>query len=613
MMLAPLICRAENWETVRNSGEYFYGEGQGKTLAEAKENAVVALMEMIVTTVSSSFERVDEEVASGGKSEHRSNVRNCLKTYSQGTLTNLENFSPIRVPGGYVWRFYMKRSELERLYELRTIRARSMMEMGEECLSKMQVGMALQNFYWAYTLLRSLQYPNAVKDDEGRILLDVLSARITEVLSAIEVKYVSRIDERVMLQFTYNRMPIAGLVFHYNDGRSDDCGGEVKNGNGILSMAKGHEAAEFYHVYIDYEYKEEAQGDVEVQSVLDVISRRVFPGAGLVVENTEKASAKPSKAAVKTVTTSTMAATGEAFDMKLNPEGSQVVQKADEYADIMEKVIEAARTRNLSLADRYFTVDGGLPRYRELLKKGAATVVGTPHIEFFKGREGQVVARGLQLALTYTRGRKRTFVEDVVFTFNKDKKIENVNFGLGQVAENDILCKHPKWDNEVKEMLMEFLENYKTAYCMKDSDYIRNILSDDAVIIVGNVAKRVASSAASGKEHPMSVGGQDIIRYNRYTKDEYLRNLKRCFDRNEFINLRFSRNDIQNLEKFADRKLYGIQIGQEYSSTTYSDKGFLFLLVDLTNQDQPQIKIRTWQPNEERWDKLYHAGYFYDN
>ena len=37
---------------------------------------------------------------------------------------------------------------------------------------------------------------------------------------------------------------------------------------------------------------------------------------------------------------------------------------------------------------------------------------------------------------------------------------------------------------------MEFMENYKTAYCLKRFDYIRDIFADDAVIIVGNVAKR---------------------------------------------------------------------------------------------------------------------------
>ena len=307
----------------------------------------------------------------------------------------------------------------------------------------------------------------------------------------------------------------------------------------------------------------------------------------------------------------------ELLGMNLTPQESQVMSEAEDYAEIMAEVVEAARTRSLGSVDRYFTIDGGLPRYRALLKMGAARVVGTPNITFFKGAEdGRVVARGLQMSLTYnSRGRKKTFVEDVVFTFDAEKKIENVTFGLGQVATNDILCKHPGWNEQKKELLMEFLENYKTAYCMKDSVYIRQIFADDAVIIVGNVVRKATNNAgfSNNHEHPVSLKGQEIIRYNRYDKDTYLKNLRRCFDRNEFINLRFSRNDIQHLEKFQDREIFGIQIGQEYSSSTYSDEGFLYLLADLTDHSLPQINVRAWQPREVPLDSLFHSGYFYGN
>ena len=105
--------------------------------------------------------------------------------------------------------------------------------------------------------------------------------------------------------------------------------------------------------------------------------------------------------------------------------------------------------------------------------------------------------------------------------------------------------------------------------------------------------------------------GQNVIRYNRYSKDEYLKNLERCFKRNEFINIRFSSNEVQWLEKYDKEELFAIQIGQEYNSSTYGDKGYLFLLVDMTDHESPQIKIRTWQPNEVAMEKLYNAGNFY--
>ena len=102
-----------------------------------------------------------------------------------------------------------------------------------------------------------------------------------------------------------------------------------------------------------------------------------------------------------------------------------------------------------------------------------------------------------------------------------------------------------------------------------------------------------------------------MITTNRYTKDEYLRNLKRCFDRNEFVNIRFTNNEVQWLEKYEHEELFAIQIGQEYNSTTYGDKGYLFLLVDMTDHSAPQITVRTWQPNDVDVRMLYSAGDFY--
>ena len=58
-------------------------------------------------------------------------------------------------------------------------------------------------------------------------------------------------------------------------------------------------------------------------------------------------------------------------------------------------------------------------------------------------------------------------------------------------------------------------------------------------------------------------------------------------------------NEVQWLEKYEKEDLFAIQIGQEYNSLTYGDKGYLFLLVDMIDHDSPQIKIRTWQPNRD--------------
>lgn len=609
-----LLTKAQNWDDIQTSGEYYFGVGHGKTEFEADKAAMEALVSQIATNVSNDFMQIDDERTVNGTTEHKQRVLNCMKTYSQATLTNCERW-PIGKEPDVTVRRYIKRSELQRIFQNRIEKAKGMVEIAEECLQDRKIDMALQYYYWAYSLIRSVQYPNEVKGKDGRLLVDVLPRRIRDILGKIRVGFIDRVDNRVNLSFLYDGKPVSSLEFFYNDGRSDDCDGRASDGRGMIEMAPNVEK-DVYHLHINYEYIEQARGDAEMESVLNVITKKVIPEAGIRVE--DKAGRNPKVSDLKPTLPPTTKVEKD-LGVNLKPTKNQVISELGDYDDIMQKVIEASRTRNLSNVDRYFTIDGGLPRYRTLLKMGVARVVGTPNMEYFKGQDGRVVARGMQMSLTYNnRGRKKTFVEDVVFTFNADKRIENVTFGLGQVATNDILCKHPKWNNETKELLMEFLENYKTAYCMKDSAYIRQIFADDAVIIIGNVAKKAPAigNTAGGsinREHAVSVQGQEVIRYNRYTKDQYLKNLRRCFDRNEFINLRFSNNEIQRLEKFKDKELFGIQIGQEYSSSTYSDIGYLFLLTDLTDHNLPQIKVRTWQPNEVEMDKLYHAGYFYDN
>jgi hypothetical protein len=46
-----------------------------------------------------------------------------------------------------------------------------------------------------------------------------------------------------------------------------------------------------------------------------------------------------------------------------------------------------------------------------------------------------------------------------------------------------------------------------------------------------------------------------------------------------------------------DQKTYGISMRQNYSSSSYGDEGYLFLLVDF-NEKYPQIYVRSWQPHE---------------
>jgi hypothetical protein len=44
--------------------------------------------------------------------------------------------------------------------------------------------------------------------------------------------------------------------------------------------------------------------------------------------------------------------------------------------------------------------------------------------------------------------------------------------------------------------------------------------------------------------------------------------------------------------------VYGVTLKQDWKSSMYSDKGYVFLLIDYRNEQEPIITVRTWQPQE---------------
>ena len=210
--------------------------------------------------------------------------------------------------------------------------------------------------------------------------------------------------------------------------------------------------------------------------------------------------------------------------------------------------------------------------------------------EFYPFRD-EVMCRSIPMSFTFGNGKRR-FTEDVTFTFDKEGKMVSLGFGLGSIARKDIFSKQgAAWTDDKKMVLVNFLENYRTAFALGLQDYIESIFDDDAVIIVGHVTKKLEKvKGADG----FGLAQKEDITYTQKTKSEYLDQLRRCFASQEYINLRFSETDVER--SGVGGETYALQLRQDYVSTTYGDQGYLFLFVDFNDPDRPLIHVRTWQP-----------------
>lgn len=599
---------AQNWDNMLNSDEYYCGEGYSDTNEKAKNLALADLTGKIASSVSSDFIYLIDETNANGDIDHKSKVLNCIKTYSQSSLTNIKMWEVSPPPKCKV-RCYIEKSEIERMFGNRVEKAKGYLAMVDEYLARRKVDTALKYCYWAYSLIRSVQYPNEVKDENGNPLVVSIENKITEILDKIDVTFESRDEHnRVIFLFTYEGEPVSSLEFSYNDGLDVNTSGKVKGGRGSAEVRSNH-LGNVYHLNIQYEFKNDANGDVELQGVLNVVPRKVFSAAEKKVlgETSVKSAAQQTKEkeAVSAVNA-----------LQLKPQDSQIASDVSCYKATIDAVLKAISARRYSdVANfKYFTPDG-LDVFNKLVFYGTGRVVGVPDIQYFKGLDCCVVARGLQMSFAFNKGRKQTFVEDVIFYFDKEGKIDNMSFGLGIDVTNEILNRSAQsWGNEAREILLQFLENYRTAYALERIDFIESIFSDDAQIIVGKVLKfKPRPKMYSELNRNVTFGGQQVIEYNHYDKKTYIEHLKKVFDRNEFVNINFSDLSLRKITKIVDKEKYVIQLAQDYKSSFYADKGYLMLLVDITNKEEPLIEIRTWQPNEVDIDKVFHEGMFYSN
>lgn len=591
--ILPLLCQAQSWVTISQSEEYISGIGYGPTIAEADRRALADIVSKIATIVSNDTNMGFKEENDGQTINHQSYIENNIKTYSQATLTNTERLIIKNEPDATVGR-YIKKAELNRIFETRKAKAIDMVQTALRAEEAGKADDALRNYYWALALIRSLQYPDEAiytdDDNKRHILTSWIPNQINNVFDQLRISVLRKNGDDVELSIAYKGKPVSSIDFTYFDGRDWSTINSAKDGVGVLELAKGNQSNK-YQVKIEYEYISEAHIDKEVESVLNLLSSRALRKSYLMVD----------ASAFSDVAYSSYESFSQT-DLSLikPPKTTNSIGNCDQA---IHAILNAITNKRMTDAQSYFTPQG-LDIFKKLLfSYGIAHIIGTPQPTYYENEAGGITARGIKISFSFRSGVRKSFVEDLVFHFDTNNMVDNIAFGLGKTAEDDILNKGI-WKESARKVLMEFLENYKTAYALKRLDYINTIFDDDAIIIIGSMAKHATNSLSDGKRYQ----NDKIIKYNRYSKDQYLKNLSRCFNTNEYINIRFANNDVVKLGKGGET--YGIQIAQDYYSSTYGDKGYLFLEVDINDPKNPIIKVRTWQPDKDPNFGIYGPGDF---
>lgn len=387
---------------------------------------------------------------------------------------------------------------------------------------------------------------------------------------------------------------VSDLQIKYYNGRDNYYTTTVNNGKAHIQLL-GNDVKEL-EIRIEYEFIHEVIAHPEVKKVLDnmdkiIIKKNVRKNIDLSPYFQFFAGDEPSNDTV---------AQDETDDDVVEAELDGNEQY---FLEVMEEVENALRKKQYQDVKKYFTEEA-FSMIDTLVRNGNVTILPDQQYDFLS-YGNTTICHDMDMKFQFRN--HASFLREVVFRFdNESKLITSFAFRLSNVAEHDISSKS-KWPIDCKMALINFLEDYQTAYVLKRHDYLKQIYSDDALIIVGHVVKVNDQPMSDRRQFNLS---ENEIQLMQYDKDQYFKNLSRTFNTQEYINIRFTDTDFirqqvpdeNGVVKGED--IFGVRLLQEYHSTTYGDVGYLFLMVDLRDTKRPIIHVRAWQPDKVDINKL---------
>jgi hypothetical protein len=579
------LSQNNRFDEVKNSGKYLYGYGESEDYEMADKNALDNLISQISVNIESTFINRSTEK----NDELSNNIESVVKTYSNVTLSDA-GIQEYEKKGIFHILRFIKKEDINKVFENRRRKITNYLGMGTNAQREYRTGDALRYYYWAYALLES--HPEketmVIKVDGKPVLVEVLLYdRLNSVFSDIHFEIINKTvhpgkkNTELSLKCTFKGYPVKNLDFKSNYAGFVNPLQEVNEGRSAIYLYEQEQKnVDMVTIRIEYKYIYKSSHDKELYSVLKNIQLPYFKKAAkqLRIKNDDATVNKPGKPEFKDINV------------------TKYLSK--DYRKTVLNIMDDISSKNYKNAYQYFNSEG-LQMFKDLVEYGEASILPFKDTLSVINLSGEVMVRSIPMSFYFPSGKRR-FVENVVFLFNEEKKIEAVSFSVSDKTIYDIVSHSSSFGSLLdKYTLIKFMEFYKTAYSLKRYDYVKSIFSENALIIVGTVLKK-SQKPIEGMYKSL---GEHEIRYQQLTKKEYMERLKMVFESNEFINIDFEGAEVR--KKNGNDKIYGIQITQNYYSSTYNDFGYLFLVIDMTDTLNPTILVRTWQPEKDKEGNIY--------
>ena len=201
--------------------------------------------------------------------------------------------------------------------------------------------------------------------------------------------------------------------------------------------------------------------------------------------------------------------------------------------------------------------------------------------------------------------------QELTVNFNKEGLIDGVSIAIEMNRYEQLMAQQSSdLDYTRRQIIIDFVENFRTAYNRKDIKLLNSMYSDKALIITGKVVMEKPNSDVN----KMTLLNNKVV-YLSQTKQQYLQRLSNVFNKTRYINVSFSDIDVVQHPKYDD--IYGVTLRQVWHTDNYRDEGYLFLMIDFHDEYRPLVQVRTWQPYKDDAgnvvttdEEIFHLGSF---
>lgn len=586
---------------IKSSGDYIYAEGTGLTLEEADKDAFAQLSRSSALVSHMATYSTDDRMGTDGNSSD-SHYSDNTSIMSSLYLQNVHRYELPDQNGRKRVLRYIHKSDWEQRYDVCKSRIEANVEsamIAEQDYDN--IDDAIMYYSWALALLRSYPENDLVVEGVKGGIPQYCTSAIKRILAGIEINVTDVQDMSdkpntlfpyiVGLDFMYNGEPVPFLSFSYYNGEEYVDGAQVKDGRSVVELRRRIDNIKIDIDCLHLDLARDNQTDVYT-----ILTTPGFPPQfeGEIIDVEVKSETSEKASGFEMTAEALKSAVDNSLKMTVATHKPVKTEITDytEYENVMKSIARSINESNPDKVRDLFTEEGW-EDFTMIVTSGNPVIIRTPEYRFLQ-MDSLLMCRSIPMKLTFS-GNK-AFVEDVTFRLNINSgKIQSVAYTLSSSAEARIMSMD--WEDKGRLTLINFLEDYRTAYCLKDINYIQKIFSDDAYIIVGTELK--TGTVKTTDQITLNIPENTVV-YQTKTKKEYIADLRRSFRSKEFVNIRFG--ECSPAKGYQEKEgIYAVQLKQRYYSNNYSDEGYLTLAIDMRDEDNPLVKVRVWQKdrNEE--------------